>query len=224
MGRKERQNRSTHAQPTANPNDDTALVARLRAGDEKAFEELVSKYYGSLLRVAMSFVAERTAAEEVVQETWLGVIRGLSGFEGRSSLKTWIFRILTNRAQTRGKQEARSIPFSSLKDPQSGSDYEPAVDPSRFNAHGMWSEPPPRWTNAPPEELIAQGQTIELIQRAIAELPENQRTVITLHDMEDVAPEEICNILEISETNQRVLLHRARSKIRRALEQHMRKQ
>jgi RNA polymerase sigma-70 factor (ECF subfamily) len=171
----------------------------------------------------MSFVAERSAAEEVVQETWLGVIRGLSGFEGRSSLRTWIFRILANRAQTRGKREARSIPFSSLKDPQSQSDYEPAVDPSRFNARGMWSEPPPRWTNAPPEELIAQRQTIELIQRAIAELPENQRTVITLHDVEDVAPEEICNILEISETNQRVLLHRARSRIRRALEQHLRK-
>jgi RNA polymerase sigma-70 factor, ECF subfamily len=149
---------------------------------------LVSNYHGSLLRVAMSFVAERSAAEEVVQDAWLGVIRGLSDFQGRSSLKTWIFRILVNRAQTRGKREAGSIPFSSLKDPQSQSDYQPAVDPVRFKARGMWSEPPPRWTNAPPEELIAQRQTIELIQRAIAELPENQRTVISLHDVEDVAP------------------------------------
>ncbi len=184
---------------------------------------MVSTYYGSLLRFALTFVAERSAAEEVVQDTWMGVIRGLSSFEGRSSLKTWIFRILANRARTRGKREARSIPFSSLKDPRSESDYAPAVDPHRFDARGMWAEPPPRWTDAPLEVLLAQRQTMELIQGAIAELPENQRAVITLHDVEDVAPEEICNILEISETNQRVLLHRARSRIRRALEEHIRK-
>jgi RNA polymerase sigma-70 factor (ECF subfamily) len=223
MGRKKRQNSGISAKAPANPGDDASLVARLRAGDEEAFGELVSMYHGSLLRVAMSFVAERSAAEEVVQETWLGVIRGLSGFEGRSSLKTWIFRILANRAQTRGKREARSIPFSSLKAPQSESDYEPAVDPSRFDSRGMWAEPPPAWTNAPPEELLERRQTMELVQQAIAELPGNQRTVITLHDVEDVAPEEICNILEISETNQRVLLHRARSRIRRTLEEHLRK-
>ena len=221
MDRKGRQNRGIRAQATANPDDDAALLARLRAGEEEAFGQLVSKYHGSLLRLAMSFVSERTAAEEVVQDTWLGVIRGLSDFEGRSLLKTWIFRILANRAQTRGKREARSIPFSSLKKPESESGYEPAVDPSRFNARGMWAQPPPRWTNAPPEELLAQRQTMEFIQGAIAELPENQRAVITLHDMEDFAPDEICNILEISETNQRVLLHRARSKIRRALEEHL---
>ena len=200
-----------------------AFVARLRAGDEEAFRDLVSKYYGSLLRLAISFVSESAAAEEVVQETWLGVIHGLPSFEGRSSLKTWIFRILANRARTQGKREARSIPFSSLKDPQSESDYEPAVDPSRFNARGMWAEPPQRWTDAPPEELLARRQTMELMHRAIADLPDAQRAVITLHDVEDVAPNEICNILEISETNQRVLLHRARSRIRRALEQHLSK-
>ena len=200
---------------------ETAFVARLRAGDEEAFRDLVSKYYGSLLRLAISFVSERAAAKEVVQETWLGVIHGLSGFEGRSSLKTWIFRILANRARTRGKREARSIPFSSMTDPHSEPDYEPAVDPSRFDARGMWAGPPQRWTDAPPEELLARRQTMELIQRAIADLPDSQRAVITLHDVEDVAPNEICNILEISETNQRVLLHRARSRIRRALEQHL---
>jgi RNA polymerase sigma-70 factor (ECF subfamily) len=224
MGQKGRQNRGVHAQTTDRLDDDTTLVARLRAGDERAFGELVSNYYGSLLRVAMSFVAERSTAEEVVQETWLGVIRGLSGFEGRSSLKTWIFKILANRAQTRGEREARSIPFSSLKAPQAESDFEPAIDPSRFDARGMWAEPPPLWTNAQPENLLAQRETMELIQRAIAELPENQRMVITLHDVEDIAPGEICNILGISETNQRVLLHRARSRIRRVLEQHLRKQ
>jgi RNA polymerase sigma-70 factor (ECF subfamily) len=223
MGRKRRQNREIRVQAAANPDDDGVLVARLRVGDEQAFAELVSKYHGSLLRLALSFVSERATADEVVQETWLGVIRGLSAFEGRSSLKTWIFRILANRARTRGRREARSIPFSSLKDPQPESHYEPEVDPSRFDARGMWAEPPPRWTNAPPEDLLAQRQTMDLIQRAIAELPENQRAVITLHDVEDVAPEEICNILEISETNRRVLLHRARSRIRRTLEEHLRK-
>jgi RNA polymerase sigma-70 factor, ECF subfamily len=222
MGRKGKQRQSVRVQATADP-EESALVARLRAGDEESFRGLVANYYGSLLRLAMSFVSERTAAEEVVQETWLGVIQGLSGFEGRSSLKTWIFRILANRARTRGKREARSIPFSSLKDPQSEPDYEPAVDPSRFNARGMWAETPPRWTDAPPEELLARRETMELIQRAIVELPDNQRAIITLRDVEDVAPDEICNILEISETNQRVLLHRARSKIRSALEQHLSK-
>jgi RNA polymerase sigma-70 factor, ECF subfamily len=222
MGRRGKQNRDVRAQESANP-EEIALVASLRAGDEEAFRVLVSRYYGSLLRLAMSFVSERSAAEEVVQETWLGVIHGLSSFAGRSSLKTWIFRILTNRAKTRGKRDARSIPFSSLKDPQSESDYEPAVDPSRFNARGMWADPPQQWTNAAPEDLLLRRETMDLIQRAIAELPSNQRTVVALHDVEGVEPEEICNILEISKTNQRVLLHRARSMIRRALEQHLSK-
>jgi RNA polymerase sigma-70 factor (ECF subfamily) len=171
----------------------------------------------------MSFVSERSAAEEVVQETWLGVIQGLSRFQGRSSFKTWIFRILANRAKTRGKREARSIPFSSLKDPRSESDYEPAVDPSRFDARGMWAEPPRPWANAAPEELLLRRETMNLIQRAIAELPTNQRAVVVLHDVEGLEPEEICNILEIGETNQRVLLHRGRSRIRRVLEQHLSK-
>ena len=206
-----------------NPDESTPVV-RLRAGDEEAFEVLVSRYYGSLLRFAMSFVSERATAEEVVQETWLGVIRGLSSFEGRSSLKTWIFRILANRAKTRGKREARSIPFSSLRDPQSESDYEPAVDPSRFDARGMWTEPPHSWAHAAPEELLLRQETMDLIQRAIVELPPSQRAVVTLHDVEGVEPDEICNILEISETNQRVLLHRGRSRLRRALEQLLSKQ
>ena len=222
MGRRGRRNQDVRARESVN-RDEPALVARLRAGDEEAFGTLVSGYYGSLLRFAMTFVSERAAAEEVVQETWLGVIRGLSSFEGRSSLKTWIFRILANRAKTRGKREARSIPFCSLKDRQSESDYELAVDPSRFDVRGMWAEPPQPWTNVPPEELLLQRETVDLIQRAIVELPLSQRTVVTLHDVEGVEPQEICNILEISETNQRVLLHRGRSRLRRALEQHLTK-
>lgn len=222
MGRRGRRNQDVRARESVN-RDEPALVARLRAGDEEAFGTLVSSYYGSLLRFAMSFVSERATAEEVVQETWLGVIRGLSDFEGRSSLKTWIFRILANRAKTRGRREARSIPFSSLKDPQSESDYEPAVDPSRFDARGMWAEPPQPWINVAPEELLQQRETVDLIKGAIVDLPLSQRAVVTLHDVEEVEPEEICNILEISETNQRVLLHRGRSRLRRALEQHLTK-
>jgi RNA polymerase sigma-70 factor (ECF subfamily) len=202
--------------------EDQELVAGLRAREEAAFRTVVERYHGALLRLARTFVSDNAVAEEVVQETWLGVINGLPGFEGRSSLKTWIFRILINRAQTRGKREARSRPFSSLWDVDVG-EPEAAVDPGRFTARGMWVEPPPRWSNAPPEELLMQRETMELIQRAITELPENQRMVITLHDVEGVAPDEICNILEISETNQRVLLHRARSKIRGALEQYLKK-
>ena len=222
MGRRGKQNREVHGQESASP-DESALVARLRASGEEAFAALVSTHHGALVRFAMSFVSERSAAEEVVQETWLGVIRGLSSFEGRSSLKTWIFRILANRAKTRGKRDARSIPFSSLKTPESESDYEPVVDPGRFDAHGMWAEPPQPWANAAPEELLRRQEIMDLIQRAIAELPPNQRAVVTLHDVEGVEPDEICNILEISETNRRVLLHRARSSLRRTLEQHFTK-
>ncbi len=220
MGRRGKQKGDVQASADA---DESTLVVRLRAGDEEAFRVLGSRYYGSLLRLAMTFVAARSAAEEVVQETWLGVIRGLSSFEGRSSLKTWIFRILANRAKTRGKRDARSIPFSSLKDPQSESDYEPAVDPSRFNARGMWAVPPEPWANATPEELLLRQETMNLIHRAIVELPPSQRAVVVLHDVEGVEPDEICNILEIGKTNERVLLHRARSRLRRALEQHLSK-
>jgi len=218
MGRNVKKRSAEAGEEPESNESESALLARLRAGDEEAFASLVSSYYGALIRFAMSFVAERSAAEEVVQETWLGVIRGLSSFEGRSSLKTWIFRILANRAKTRGKREARSIPFSSLKDPQSESDYEPAVDPSRFDARGMWTDPPHPWARAAPEELLLRQETMDLIQRAIAELPPSQRAVVTLHDVEGVEADEICNILEISQTNKRVLLHRARSKLRCALE------
>lgn len=201
--------------------NESEMLARLRDGDEAAFRELVSSYHGSLVRLAMTFVSERSVAEEVAQETWLGVIRGLRTFEGRSSLKTWIFHILANQARTRGKREARSIPFSSLKDPGPESGNEPAVDPARFDGRGMWSQPPQPWSNAAPDELLKRREIMETIQQAITELPPNQRAVVTLNDIEGVEPEEICNILEISETNRRVLLHRARSALRNVLEQRL---
>lgn len=199
-----------------NEND---LITRLRAGDEAAFREIVSAYHGSLVRLAMTFLSQRSIAEEVVQETWLAVIRGLGTFEGRSSLKTWIFRILANRARTRAKREARSIPFSALGNPQS--EYEPVVNPNRFDTRGMWVEPPQSWTNDTPEQILERRDTMEVVQRSIGELPPSQRAVVVLHDVEGLDPEEICNILEISETNRRVMLHRARSSLRGALEKHL---
>lgn len=205
-------------QPAVADEDD--LLTRLRAGDEPAFRTLVDRYHGSLLRLAQVFVHDRAVAEEVVQETWLGVITGLAGFEGRSTLKTWIFRILTNRAQTRGKREGRSQPFSSLGDPASEPHSEPAVEPGRFNSRGMWAEPVATWGETP-ERLMLRREVGEFIDRALTELPSSQQVVVTLRDVEGLTPEEVCNILEISETNQRVLLHRGRSRLRRALERYL---
>jgi len=165
-------------------------------------------------------VRSPAVADEVVQETWFQVVRGISAFEGRSSLKTWIFRILTNTAKTRGAREGRSVPFSSL-----GGD-EPdglAVDPDRFlgadsRFPGHWAAPPRPWEGG--ERLVAQ-ETLELIELEIAKLPPMQAVVITMRDVEGFDSDEVCNALDISETNQRVLLHRARSKVRRALEEYM---
>ncbi len=204
------------------PAEEQELLAGLRAGEESAFRILVERYHGALLRLARTFVSDHAVAEEVVQETWLGVINGLSSFEGRSSLKTWIFRILTNRAQTRGKREARSRPFSSLRD-FDPTEQEPAVDPSRFTPRGMWADPPQSWAKDTPEELLLRGEAVVVVNRALTELPANQRAVVTLRDVEGLDAEEVCNILEISETNQRVLLHRGRSRLRRMLERHFEK-
>jgi RNA polymerase sigma-70 factor (ECF subfamily) len=200
------------------------LVARLRAGDEGAFEALIDRYHRSLLRLAMLYVPSYAIAEEVVQETWLGVLQGLSRFEGRSSLRTWIFRILTNRARTRGQREGRSIPFSAVWNPE-GEAAEPAVEADRFlppehASAGHWMSHPHNW-DALPEERLLGRETRAQIQQAIDALPGSQREVITLRDVEGWSSEEVCNILNISEPNQRVLLHRARSKVRRALERYL---
>jgi RNA polymerase sigma-70 factor, ECF subfamily len=204
--------------------DEQRLVASLRVGDESAFEMLIDRYHGPLLRLAMLYVPSRAAAEEVVQETWLGVLQGLARFEGRSSLKTWIFRILTNRARTRGQREGRSIPFSAIGTPESEV-ADPSVEADRFfppehASAGHWTSLPHNWEALPEEWLIGQ-ETRAQIQQAINALPASQREVITLRDVEGWTSEEVCNVLEITETNQRVLLHRARSKVRRALEQYL---
>ncbi len=195
------------------------MLRSLRAGDEAAFVELLRRYGPSMLRIARLYVPTRAVAEEVVQEAWLGVLSGLDRFEGRSSLKTWIFRILTNRAKTRGEREGRTVPFSALA--ADGDEDEPAVDPDRFLgsgvAQGHWAAAP----RALPEERLLAGEARRRIEAAIAALPPNQRTVITLRDVEGFGAEEACSVLGISETNQRVLLHRARSKVRAALEDYL---
>jgi RNA polymerase sigma-70 factor, ECF subfamily len=205
--------------PLAEENE-RELVAALRAGDEAAFETLVDRYHPSLVRLARMYVRTPSVAEEVAQETWLAVLNGIDRFEGRSSLKTWLFRILTNRAKTRGERESRSVPFSSIGDTD-----EPAVDPDRFQPEGDqypggWKELPKPWEGDPEERLLA-GEARALILEAIDKLPPNQRAVITLRDIEGFDSEETRNVLELSDTNQRVLLHRARSKVRRALEQYL---
>ncbi|HEX5164083.1 MAG TPA: sigma-70 family RNA polymerase sigma factor [Thermomicrobiales bacterium] len=186
---------------------------------------LVGRYHQSLLRVASLYVSSGAAAEDVVQETWLGVLRGLERFEGRSSLKTWIFRILINRAKTRGERERRSIPFSALDSVENDGD-EPAVEPERFlpAEHPRW---PHHWASFPrnwdelPEHILLSTETRTILQRAIDALPPTQREVITLRDVEGWTSEDVCHALVLTETNQRVLLHRARSKVRRALEQYL---
>jgi RNA polymerase sigma-70 factor, ECF subfamily len=198
------------------------LCAALRRGDESAFSTLVSLYHAPLRRLALSYVRSAAVADEVVQETWLGVIRGIHGFEERASLKTWIFRILTNTAKTRAERESRMVPLSSLSPADSDSD-EPAVDPDRFFDQqqarwpGHWASPPARWDELPADHLEGR-ELLDSMKVAIEELPSRQRQVIVLRDIEGWDAEEVCRVLELSEANQRVLLHRARSKVRQALE------
>ena len=205
------------------PAGQAELVAALRAGDEQAFTALIEELGPSMLRVARMYVSTRAVAEDVVQETWLAVLSGIERFEGRSSLKTWIFRILTNRAKTRGEREGRSVPFSSFAS-DADADEGATVDADRFQRggqfEGAWRSAPPRWSDLPENRLVGK-ETIEVAQAAIAALPESQRTVITMRDVDGWSAEEVRNVLGLSESNQRVLLHRARAKVRRALETYL---
>jgi RNA polymerase sigma-70 factor, ECF subfamily len=200
--------------------DDHLLVERLRAGDEEAFMDLVVNWSPSMLRVARMYVPSQAVAEDVVQETWLGVLNGIDRFEGRSSLRTWVFSILVNRARTRGERERRTVPFAALAREQ-GEDGLDAVDADRFvgsgNEIGSWASPPVRWWEEP-ERALDSNEAVARIQAEIEKLPEMQRLVITMRDVDGLSSEEVRSALEISETNQRVLLHRARAKVRAALE------
>ena len=201
--------------------EETELLARLRAGDERAFEILVERHYPTMLAVARHYVKTGAVAEEVVQEAWLGVLKGIDRFEGRSSLRTWILRILVNTAKTRGAREARSVPFASL----APEDDEPAVEPGRFRSAddpfpGHWRAYPGNWQRQP-DEALADRETLDVVLATIHELPAPQRIVITMRDIQGCDSEEVCEALDVSEGNQRVLLHRARSKVRSALEGHL---
>lgn len=210
-------------QETASASDeDLALVQRLRAGDEDAFMTLVDALQPSMLRVARMYVSSVAVAEEVVQDAWLGVLKGIDRFEARSSLRTWIFRILTNIAKTRGQREGRSVPFAAL----AGDDLDaPTWDPSSFLGPeeqwaGHWSSLPNDWRGLPQERLVA-VETRAIAAAAIAELPPMQAEVIRLRDVAGWTSEEVRNALDLTETNQRVLLHRARGKVRRALDHYL---
>lgn len=199
--------------------DDAQIIARLRAGDEQVFDALVTRHYATMMAVARTHVSSRAVAEEVVQDAWLGVLQGLDRFEGRSSLKTWIIAILVNKAKTRGQREGRSVPFASLER------GEPAVEPGRFRTRvetypGHWRSSPSSW-GASPDVVTQDRETLRVALRAISELPPVQQSVIRMRDLEGSSSEEVCAVLDISAANQRVLLHRARSRVRAALEGHL---
>jgi RNA polymerase sigma-70 factor, ECF subfamily len=199
------------------------LVAGLKRRDERAFVTLVNRYQSQLVRVALVYCRTRDLAEEVVQDTWLAVIQGIDRFEGRAAFKTWLFQILVNRARTRAVKEGRTLSFSSLAEEAEKPD-EPAVPADRFRPAddqwpNNWAVPPHAWGESADAPLLA-TETMDLIHRAIAQLPPAQQQVITLRDVEGWTPEDVCNVLDVSETNQRVLLHRARSRVRAALEAH----
>ena len=206
---------------TVTREEEAGLLERLRAGDERAFESLVERHYGSMLSIAQTYVKSRAVAEEVVQDAWIGVIKGLDRFEGRSSLKTWIISIVVNVAKTRGAREARTVPFASLA-PEG---EEPAVEPERFRGAddpfpGHWWAYPGNWSDRP-DEALSGRETLGVVTRAIAELPPSQRIVITMRDIAGCSAEEVCSTLDLTVGNQRVLLHRARSRVRAALERHL---
>lgn len=201
---------------------DLELIARLRSGDEAAFMELVDTLGPAMLRVARMYVQTQAVAEDVVQEAWLGVLKGIDRFEGRSSLRTWIFRIVTNIAKTRGVKESRSVPFSAL----AGDDLDgPTFDPTIFRGAedpqwpGHWSTIPSDWTGLPDDRLVG-AETLAVVARAIEALPPLQAEVIRLRDVSGWSSEEVRNALDLTETNQRVLLHRARARVRRALDEY----
>ena len=202
--------------------DEQDLIQRLRDGDERAFVALLDRYHASLVRLARVYVRDPADAEEVAQETWLGVLGGIHRFEGRSSLKTWMFHILVNRARTRAHRSARTVSLDALEEGDSWT----AVEPGRFHGPdhprwpGHWAAPPVSWGEAPEQRLLAK-ETLGRVRQAIEALPPMQSQVITLRDVEGWSAEDVCAVLELSPENQRVLLHRARSRVRAALERYL---
>ncbi len=203
--------------------EEQSLIARLRNGDAGAFDALVGKHHGALIRMALGHVADREAAEEVVQDTWMAVIEGLARFEGRSSLRTWIFGILIHKAKDRGVREKRHMTFSDFE--SYSDDNDEAVDPSRFHRSGEWTGhwafPPQPWDEQTPEKLLASRQASNAMNKAIESLPQTLKDVLILRDVEGVESKEVCELLKITETNLYVRLHRARERVRRAVETYL---
>jgi RNA polymerase sigma-70 factor (ECF subfamily) len=205
---RQRRRRGTHAPGGDAVDEDADLVARLRAGEEAAFVALAARHHSAMLRLARTHVSSMAVAEEVVQDTWLGVLRGLDSFAGRSSFQSWLMTILVNRARSTGVREHRSVP---VEHPG------PVVDQSRFDTSGAWMSPPQHWIEDSEDRMLAQGMA-RPIQSALDELPPRQREVVVLRDIDGLSSREVCEVLEVSEANQRVLLHRGRSQLRQALE------
>jgi RNA polymerase sigma-70 factor (ECF subfamily) len=199
---------------------DTELEA-LRAGDEGAFQSLIQRYHGPMLRLAMTYVGDRSVAEDVVQEAWLTCLRSLDRFEGRSSLKTWLFGILVNVARSRRRKESRILPFASLWRRDDSDSRRPTVDRSRFGADGMWREGPHSWDNLPESKVLGK-ETLQHVRAAIDALPAKQREVILLRDVAGFEAGEVSSLLGISAANERVRLHRARAAVRQTLEEYLR--
>jgi len=210
-------------QSAAVVHEEVALLARLRQGDEGAFDELVTRHHSALIRMAMGYVADREVAEEVVQDTWMAVIEGLDRFQGRSSLRTWIFGIMIHKAKDRGVREKRHTNFSSFESLDEESDD--MIDPSRFHQSGEWAGhwafPPQPWDDQTPEKLLASQQAVNAMNKAIEALPQTLKEVLIIRDVEGVEAKEACDILKISETNLYVRLHRARERVRQAVETYL---
>jgi RNA polymerase sigma-70 factor (ECF subfamily) len=211
------------AKPSGPAKSEDTLLARLRRGEEGAFDELVNQHHSALIRMAMGYVADREVAEEVVQDTWMAVIESLSRFEGRSSLRTWVCGILIHKAKDRGVREKRHTTFSDIE--SYDDDNDEAVDPSRFQQTGEWAGhwafPPQPWDKQTPEIRLASQQAVNAMQRAIEALPATLKEVLILRDVEGVDAKEVCDLLNITETNLYVRLHRARERVRAAVETYL---
>ena len=198
---------------------DSELEA-LRAGDEAAFQSLIRRHHGPMFRLAMTYVGDRGVAEDVVQEAWLTCLRSLDRFEGRSSLKTWLFGILVNVARSRRRKESRIVPFASIFRRDDSDSRRPTVDRARFGADGMWRQGPQSWDNLPESKVLG-DETLQHVRAAIDALPAKQREVILLRDVAGFDAGEVSSLLGISAANERVRLHRARATVRRNLEDYL---
>ncbi len=214
--------RERRAPPPATDAGEVALVAGLRAGEETAFLTLIRRHQAPMMRIARAYVSSSATAEDVVQETWLAVFRGVDRFDGRSSLKTWLYRILVNRAKTAGQRERRCVPAAQFAPPETNGS-EPAVAAERFldmrhpQRPQHWKRPPVPWERSVEDRLV-DSEAVGVVGDAINDLPPAQRLVVTLRDVECWTADEVCRVLRLSETNQRVILHRARARVRQRLE------